>query len=1206
MKVQKRNSALVDFDKNSIIRAVENAMLETKDGVDSKLSHDIANKIESIGLETYSVENIQDFVEDMLMESNRKDVAKRYIIYREDRNKRRKNNNVNFKFITDEFVSKYKHKVAPFTNLGHFVYLRTYSRWLPEEGRREFWWETVRRAVEYNCSLVPETTKKEAEKLYDNVFNLRQFLSGRTLYTGGTEASKKYSMSNFNCFSSDTEFLTDKGIKSFSDYEDNDLINVLNGNGAWSTATVKQFGEQEVYELILRRKGTKITKIVKTTKNHLWFVDKYGDMKTYEKIETEHLPLGKRLRIKARYEHQDINMCSIGIQHGIVYGDGTFDKKKNHCRISLIGKKQELLKFFNTGATSTEGSRDSILVYGLPYNWKNLPDTSYNVEYIKGFLYGLLLTDGSIGSSVRVAQTGYDIVKQLRDLFEFIGILTSDIKIQVRKNSNFGEYENPHYFTLFKEYIPVDWINIYSEDDEKRDWIVEKVTNTGIFEKVYCVIEPITNSFTLSSGIHTHNCSFTIANDFEAFKDLFYLLLLGAGVGLGVKKEDVIKLPAVRGDIEVIHKVYTPVPKINRKEYTSLIFKDNMVEILVGDSKEGWCQALEQFLKLFYLSEYSKNKIIVMNYDSVRMAGEKLKTFGGYASGYKPFMEMIRKIHNVLKKDNVIKKKLKPIDCLDIANIIGVSVVSGGVRRSSEVILFDFDDDEVYKSKSQLYEQVDGIWTLNEEISHRRMSNNSIQYDKKPSREQWHKHIQEMRSSGEPAFQNLEASKKRREDAEGGNPCFSGDMNLLTVDGYKTFEELDGKEVKIVNLNGDVSDGKVWCNGEKDIVEIQLSNDKIIKCTPNHILMLDNGKECEAKYSLNKELSAYYGKNPTVISIKILEKQKVYDFSEPSTNWGIVENVVAHNCMEIILRNRGMCNLTEVNGMGFVENSKLDYEGIYEAQRLSARAGYRMACIDFELYKWDIVNKEDMLLGCSLTGWQDMINATTMSVEDEIKLLKKLREIAHDSANELADKLGKNRPKLYTTVKPSGTISQLPTVSSGIHFSHSPYYIRRVRINAHDPLVDVLKELEYPVLPEVGQTWEKCDTVVVEFPVKSPEGKTKYDVSAIEQLEIYKKFMKHYCDHNVSITVHVRNNEWDNVENWVWDNWDEVIAVSFLSLDDNFYQLMPYEEINKEEYEKRVSMMSPFIASLINKYEKVEAELDIGNDECSSGSCPIR
>lgn len=310
--------------------------------------------------------------------------------------------------------------------------------------------------------------------------------------------------------------------------------------------------------------------------------------------------------------------------------------------------------------------------------------------------------------------------------------------------------------------------------------------------------------------------------------------------------------------------------------------------------------------------------------------------------------------------------------------------------------------------------------------------------------------------------------------------------------------------------------------------------------------------------------------------------------------------------MEIILRNRGMCNLTEVNVLGFVEDSKLNYQALYEAQRLSARAGYRMACINFELYKWNKVNKEDMLIGCGLTGWQDMINATNISEEEEIEILKKLRQIAHNSANELADKLGRNKPKLYTTVKPSGTLSQLPTVSSGVHFSHSPYYIRRVRINANDPLVQVVKELEYPIYPEVGQTWENCDTVVVEFPVKSPKGKTKYDVSAIEQLEIYKKFMKYYVDHNTSITVHVRNDEWDAVEQWVWDNWDEVVAISFLSLDDNFYQLMPYEEITKEEYEKRNSSMKPFIPSLISKYEKEEVEIDIGNDGCSNGVCPIR
>ena len=311
-------------------------------------------------------------------------------------------------------------------------------------------------------------------------------------------------------------------------------------------------------------------------------------------------------------------------------------------------------------------------------------------------------------------------------------------------------------------------------------------------------------------------------------------------------------------------------------------------------------------------------------------------------------------------------------------------------------------------------------------------------------------------------------------------------------------------------------------------------------------------------------------------------------------------------CMEIILRKNQMCNLTEVNVAGFVEDGKLNYKELYEAQKLSARAGYRMACIDFELHKWDAINKEDMLIGTGLTGWQDMVNATNMNVEQEIELMQQLRGITDREANNLADILGRNRSKLKTTVKPSGSLSQLPVVSPGLHFSHSPYYIRRVRINAGDPLVQVVKELGYPIHPEVGQTLENCDTVVIEFPVKAPEGRTKYDVSAIEQLEIYKRFMDNYVQHNASITVHVRSDEWDLVEEWCYENWDDLIAVSFLSLDDSFYQLMPYESISKEEYEKRVSEMKPFNPTLLQKYEIEEVELDIGESECSGSVCPVR
>ena len=265
-----------------------------------------------------------------------------------------------------------------------------------------------------------------------------------------------------------------------------------------------------------------------------------------------------------------------------------------------------------------------------------------------------------------------------------------------------------------------------------------------------------------------------------------------------------------------------------------------------------------------------------------------------------------------------------------------------------------------------------------------------------------------------------------------------------------------------------------------------------------------------------------------------------------------------------------------------------------------------MTCRQLEMFSWNTVQQRDRLLGCSLTGWQDMVNATGMTRDEQIGLLEELRETAHKAAKDIALRLGGNVPLLVTTIKPEGTLSLLPTVSSGVHYSHSPYYIRRIRITAADPLCRVCEDLGYPVLPEVGQDPQDPTTKVVEFPVQAPSGRVKADVSAIEQLENYKMFMEHYVDHNCSITVHVRDNEWDEVEQWVWDNWDDVVALSFLSYDDSFYELMPYEAIDEAEYERRRAAMKPFNPSLLSRYEREETELDLGDPECAGGACPIR
>jgi len=308
-----------------------------------------------------------------------------------------------------------------------------------------------------------------------------------------------------------------------------------------------------------------------------------------------------------------------------------------------------------------------------------------------------------------------------------------------------------------------------------------------------------------------------------------------------------------------------------------------------------------------------------------------------------------------------------------------------------------------------------------------------------------------------------------------------------------------------------------------------------------------------------------------------------------------------------MLRDRGVCNLTEVNMMGFVnEDGTFDYDGLLRAQEISAHIGYRMATIELELHEWNKVNEADRLTGCSLTGVMDFVNATGISTDEFKTLLSTLRDVAHNSAYGLADFLKMNRPLLTTAIKPSGTISQLAGVSSGVHYSHSPYYIRRVRVSANDPLAQSMVASGFKWEPEVGESIEKHKTKVFSFPVKAPLGKTKYDVGAIEQLELYKTIMANYVDHNASNTIHVRPNEWQLVEDWVYDNWDDLVGVTFLSLDDNFYQLAPYEKITKEEYDAMIDVQPRFSLNTLSKFENLTEEFDILDAECTSGACPIK
>ena len=183
MQVRKRNGNIVDYDREFIVRAVTLAAAAAgeHDSAVQRVVDGVEEKIRSRNERVVDIETIQDAVEESLFENECFRTAKAYILYRMDKEKTRGLMEWKDGLLSREFLSRYKHAPTPMGELGAFVYSRTYSRYIPVLNRREFWWETVRRAVEYNCSLAP-TTREEAEKLYDNIYHLRQFLSGRTLW----------------------------------------------------------------------------------------------------------------------------------------------------------------------------------------------------------------------------------------------------------------------------------------------------------------------------------------------------------------------------------------------------------------------------------------------------------------------------------------------------------------------------------------------------------------------------------------------------------------------------------------------------------------------------------------------------------------------------------------------------------------------------------------------------------------------------------------------------------------------------------------------------------------------------------------------------------------------------------------------------------------------------------------------------------------
>ena len=552
-------------------------------------------------------------------------------------------------------------------------------------------------------------------------------------------------------------------------------------------------------------------------------------------------------------------------------------------------------------------------------------------------------------------------------------------------------------------------------------------------------------------NIAGYNCSYIPIDNPKAFDEVLYILMNGTGVGFSVERQYVSGLPTIP-DREFEHT-------------------DDVIS--VADSKEGWARAFRDLVSYLYTCRIPK-----VNVNKVRLAGSRLKTFGGRASGPQPLIDLFDFTINKFKVAR--GRKLTSIECHDIVCKTGDVVVVGGVRRSALISLSNLSDDRMRSAKT-------GEWSnLNPERS---LANNSAVYTGRP------------------------------------------DTGTFMKEWLSLYESK---------------------SGERGIFNRASAQEK-------------------AKQNGRRNADMEFGTNP---------------------------------CSEIILRPNQFCNLTEV-----VTRSTDTIDSLKNKIRVATILGTVQATFTNFGYlrkRWQNNTEEERLLGVSLTGIMDspLLNGTDPELKNT---LRSLRKVAIQTNKKWADKLGIPQSTAITCVKPSGTVSQLVDSASGIHARHNPYYIRTVRGDNKDPLTQFMIESGVPNEPEIRGNEPSPDITVFSFPMAAPtDAVCRNDMTAVQQLELWKTYAEHWCEHKPSVTISVKEEEWIPVGTWCWENFDYLSGVSFLPHSDHTYKQAPYQDINKKTYEKLIKKMPTDIGwQKLQDFEKKDMTKGSQELACTAGVCEL-
>lgn len=555
-----------------------------------------------------------------------------------------------------------------------------------------------------------------------------------------------------------------------------------------------------------------------------------------------------------------------------------------------------------------------------------------------------------------------------------------------------------------------------------------------------------------------YNCSYRAATSPDFFREVMFLLLGGSGVGYSVQERHISQLPAITA------------PGKPRK-------------YLVTDSIEGWADAVKALTRAFFKGTFLPR----FDFSDIRKKGSPLRTAGGRAPGPGPLRLCLTQILGVFE-NKPVGSKLSSTEVSDLACYIAAAVLSGGIRRSAMICLFDIDDAEMLAYKAGSF------WELHSE---RYMVNVSA-----------------------VAF---------RQDV----------YEKINLDAWSSARGTED-EICIAEATTEEQFKRFW-------------------------------KATEA--SRSGEPGIYWTNHP---------------------DWG------TNPCCEIALRDKQFCNLTTIN-FATVSNQRDFNNRVRLASILGTlQAGF----VDMHYLgaEWESNCREEALLGISLTGIADNPNYAQFNFEEAANIAKETNE-------EIAKAIGINPAARITCIKPEGTASLVVGSSSGVHGRHAPYYIRRTRHNAEEPLLGYLART-IPAL--VVEDQSKPGGFILELPQRSPEGSITRDELAITTLERLKFFRQHWVEpghrsgvntHNVSTTVSVRDTEWGQVGAWLWANRDFYNGIAVLPFSDHSYVQAPFEACDKETFDKMFTLLKEVDLSQVVEQED---ETDLGSElACSSGKCDL-